>query len=138
MKSYIFDTSAILTLRDNESGAEEVADLLYRADRGEVKVLISFISLMEVFYRVWKDEGEQQGRFAYEQVQSLPLTIMHESPPLLEKAATIKATESLSLADAWIAATAIMEEATLVHKDPEFASLQCSQMVLPLKKKKSK
>ena len=136
MKCYVFDTSAILTLRDNESGAEQVADLLYRAERGKAKVLISFISLMEVLYRVWKDEGEQEGRLAYEQVQSLPLTIMHESPALLEKAAVIKATESLSLADAWIAATAIMEEATLVHKDPEFASLHCLQMVLPLKKKK--
>lgn len=136
MKCYVFDTSAILTLRDNESGAEQVADLLYRAERGKAKVLISFISLMEVLYRVWKDEGEQEGRLAYEQVQSLPLTIMHERPALLEKAAVIKATESLSLADAWIAATAIMEEATLVHKDPEFASLQCLQMVLPLKKKK--
>ena len=136
MKCYVFDTSAILTLRDNESGAEQVSDLLYRAERGKVKVLISFISLMEVLYRVWKDEGEQEGRLAYEQVQSLPLTIMHENPSLLEKAAAVKATERLSLADAWIAATAIMEEATLVHKDPEFENLQCSQMVLPLKRKK--
>lgn len=136
MKCYVFDTSAILTLRDDEPGAEHVSDLLYRAERGKVKVLISFISLMEVLYRVWKDEGKQEGRLAYEQVQSLPLTIMHENPSLLEKAAAVKATERLSLADAWIAATAIMEEATLVHKDPEFESLQCSQVVLPFKKKK--
>ena len=136
MKCYVFDTSAILTLRDNEPGAEQVADLLYRAERGQVKVLISFISLMEVLYRVWKDEGVQEGRLAYEQVQSLPLTIIHENPSLLEKAAAVKATERLSLADAWIAATAIVEEATLVHKDPEYEGLQCSQLVLPLKRKK--
>jgi len=55
---------------------------------------------------------------------------------LLKKAAAIKAAERLSLADSWIAATAIMEEAILVHKDPKCESLQCSQMVLPLKKKK--
>jgi len=136
MKCYVLDTSAILTLRDNEPGAEQVSDLLYSAERGKVKVLLSFISLMEVLYRVWKDEGKLEGKLAYEQVQSLPLTIMHENPLSLEKAAAVKATERLSLADAWIAATAIMEEATLVHKDPEFESLQCPQMVLPLKKKK--
>lgn len=136
MKCYVFDTSAILTLRDNEPGAEQVADLLYRAERGQVKVLISFISLMEVLYRVWKDEGVVEGRLAYEQVQSLPLTIIHENPSLLEKAAAVKATERLSLADAWIVATTIVEEATLVHKDPEYESLQCSQLVLPLKRKK--
>ena len=103
MKCYIFDTSALLTLRDNESGAEQVADILYQAQNGEIKVLVCFISLMEMFYRVWKDEGEQDGR--------------------------------LSLADAWIAATAILEGATLVHKNPEFDSLQCRQMTLPYKEK---
>ena len=135
MKCYVFDTSALLTLRDNESGAEQVADLLYQAQNGKIKALVCFISLMEMFYRVWKDEGEQDGRLAYEQVHSLPLSIIHESAHLLEKAAAIKATHRLSLADAWIAATAIMEGATLVHKDPEFDYLQCRQMILPYKKK---
>lgn len=136
MKCYLLDTSALLTLRDNEPGAGQVAEILYQAQRGEVKVCISFISLMEVLYRVWKDEGELEGRLAYEQVQSLPLTVLHENASLLEKAAAVKAVERLSLADAWIAATAILEGAILVHKDPEFESLQCPQLVLPLKKKK--
>ncbi len=136
MTSYLFDTSALLTLRDNESGAEHVAEFLYQATSGEVKGLICFISLMEVFYRVWKDEGELEGRLAFEQVQSLPLTIIHESAPLLEKAATLKATYRLSLADAWIGAAAILEGATLVHKDPEFDYLDCLQITLPYKKKK--
>jgi len=135
MKCYVFDTSALLTLRDNESGAEQVADLLYQAESVKITGLVCFISLMELLYRVWKDEGEQEARLAYEQVQSLPLTIIHESAPLLEKAAAIKATERLSLADAWIAATAILEGAILVHKDPEFGCLQCSQMALPYKGK---
>ncbi len=135
MKCYIFDTSALLTLRDNEPGAEQVADLLYHAQNGKIKALVCFISLMEIFYRVWKDEGEQDGRLAYEQVQSLPVSIIHESATLLEKAAALKATHRLSLADAWIAATAILEGATLVHKDPEFDYLQCRQMTLPYKEK---
>ena len=135
MKCYVLDTSALLTLRDDESGAAQVADLLYQAERGKIKCLVCFISLMEVLYRVWKDEGEMEGRLAFEQVQSLPITIIHKSSPLLEKAAAIKATERLSLADAWIAATAILDDATLIHKDPEFASLQCQQMALPYKEK---
>jgi len=135
MKCYAFDTSALLTLRDNEPGAEQVADLLYQAQNGKIKALVCFISLMEIMYRVWKDEGEQDGRLAYEQVHSLPVSIVHESAPLLEKAAVLKATHRLSLADAWIGAMAILEGATLVHKDPEFDSLQCRQMTLPYKKK---
>jgi hypothetical protein len=38
------------------------------------------MSLMELFYRVWKDEGELKGRLAYEQCQSLPIIWIHEEP----------------------------------------------------------
>ena len=50
---------------------------------------------------------------------------------LLEKAAEIKAMHPLSLTDAWIAATALIKGALLVHKDPEFAALAFQQLVLP-------
>jgi len=78
---------------------------------------------MEVFYRVWKDEGESAGREAYAGCLALPIHWINESSQLLERAATVKATHPLSLADAWIAATAPENGATLVHKDPEFEKL---------------
>jgi predicted nucleic acid-binding protein len=86
-----------------------------------------------VLYRVWKDENEQEGRLAYQQCLSLPIEWIHESPALLEKAAAIKACHALSLADAWIAATALLHNAELVHKDPEFSALACPQRLLPYK-----
>jgi ribonuclease VapC len=52
---------------------------------------------------------------------------------MLIKAAEIKATHSLSIADAWIAACASEQSATLLHKDPEFNPLPLAQEVLPLK-----
>lgn len=134
MKTYVLDTSALLTLRDDEPGADDVADILARAQRGTTKALGCFITLMEVFYRVWKDEDEGEGRLAYEQCCSLPVVWIHESEELLVKAAEIKATHPLSVADAWIAACALMESGTLVHKDPEFNLLTLDQFVLPLKK----
>jgi predicted nucleic acid-binding protein len=39
-------------------------------------------------------------------------------------------TKRLSLADAWIGAAALQEGAILVHKDPEFTTLDCPQMDL--------
>ena len=41
-------------------------------------------------------------------------------PEILRAAARIKARSGLSVADAWIAATAVVRDAVLVHKDPEF------------------
>jgi predicted nucleic acid-binding protein len=135
MKTYLLDTSALLTLRDDEPGADTVAVLLAQARNGEAKCLGCFISLMEVLYRVWKDESEDDGRFAYQQCLSLPITWVHESEPLLKKAAEVKALNALSLADAWIAASALLHGAELVHKDPEFNDVGTKQLVLPYKPK---
>ncbi len=133
MKRYLLDTSALLTLRDDEHGADQVAWVLSQAEEHQVKVYGSFITLMEVFYRVWKDEGQTEGRVAYEQCKSLPIQWIHENPDLLEQAAGIKATHPLSLADAWIAATAILENGILMHKDPEFEVVDVEQHLLPYK-----
>ncbi|MBW2163681.1 MAG: PIN domain-containing protein [Deltaproteobacteria bacterium] len=133
MKRYLLDTSAFLTLRDDENGADQVAELMYQAQNGKSQCFACFLSLMEIFYRVWKDENEQTGRLAYEECQSLPVKWVHETKSLLEKSAEIKAKNRLSLADAWIAASAIQEGAILVHKDPEFILLDCPQLVLPYK-----
>jgi ribonuclease VapC len=133
MKHYLLDTSALLTLRDDEPGADRVASLLGLSGKNKVRCSACFMSLMEVFYRVWKDEGEAAGRLAYEQCLSLPIEWLHETPDLLESAAAIKATHPLSLADAWIAASAQLLSAVLVHKDPEFESVSVKQEILPYK-----
>jgi len=110
---WLLDTSALLALRDNETGAERVAELLQRSQARQDSCLVCFMSRMELLYRVWKDEGERVARLADAQLRSLSL----------DWAAAIKATHPLSVADAWIAAAAEQEGAVLVHKDPEFRSL---------------
>lgn len=65
MKRYLLDTSALLALRDDEEGANTVADLLQQGQYGQAKVFACFMSQMEILYRVWKDEDEQSGRLAF-------------------------------------------------------------------------
>ena len=133
MKRYLLDTSALLTLRDDEDGADFIADLLRKAQDGECLCFACFLSMMEILYRVWKDENELAGRLAYEECQSLPIKWIHETKKLLEASAEIKALNKLSVVDAWIAASAFQEGAILVHKDPEFISIECPQVELPYK-----
>jgi predicted nucleic acid-binding protein len=123
MRLYILDTSALLTLRSDEAGASRIMTLLDEATSGSTVCYGCFVSLMEVLYRVWKNEGETAGRAAYQKCKSLPIEWIHESIELLERAAMVKATHPLSFADAWVAATALELDATLVHKDPEFENL---------------
>ena len=131
MKRYLLDTSALLSLRDDEPGADQVAELLASARRREAACLGCFISLMEVLYRVWKDEGEHAGRLASEQCLALPIEWVHQSRELLEAAAALRATHSCSLATAWIAAAGALNGAILVRKDPEFAGVPVDQEALP-------
>ena len=129
MPRYVLDTSALLTLHYNEAGSERVAGLLTLALEPEtlalpgVTVFACFMSLMEVLYRVWKIEGEAAGRAAYAACQALPVIWVHETPALLELAASLKARYPMSLGDAWILATALQCDAVLVHKDPGFENL---------------
>ena len=123
MRLYVLDTSALLTLRSDEAGASRIMTLLDEAASGSAVCYGCFVSLMEVLYRVWKNEGETAGRAAFQKCKSLPIEWIHESIELLERAAMVKATHPLSFADAWIAATALELDATLVHKDPEFENL---------------
>lgn len=134
MSGFLLDTSALLSLRDNEPGAGRVAELLDDAVDGGQACHGCFMTLMEVLYRVWKDEGEEAARTAYDGCQRLAISWMHENRALLERAAEIKARFPVSLADAWIAAAALELDAVLVHKDPEFERVDgLRQEVLPYK-----
>ena len=130
MPRYVLDTSALLTLHYEEAGSARVAELLTLAlepvtpTQPGVVVFACFMSLMEVLYRVWKTEGEAAGRAAYAACQTLPIAWVHETPALLERAASLKARYPMLLGDAWIAATALQCNAVLVHKDPEFEPVQ--------------
>ena len=133
MTDFVLDTSALLTLRDDEPGADRVAELLAGAAAGTHRCYACFMTRMEILYRVWKDEGEAEGRLAHAQCGSLPITWVDQDEVTLLRAAAVKATQALSVADAWIAACASMLDAVLVHKDPEFLPLTLRQECLPMK-----
>lgn len=46
---YVLDTSAWLTLIEDESGADVVQDLLEKARAGEIVIVVSFMSYMEAY-----------------------------------------------------------------------------------------
>ena len=135
MRKYLLDTSALLTLRDDEPGSDRVAEVLALAQNRKCECTGCFMSLMELMYRVWRDESEAHANLAYKQCLALPITWIHETPELLKAAASVKARYPLSVADAWIAAAAELTGATLMHKDPKFSAVALAQELLPLKLK---
>jgi predicted nucleic acid-binding protein len=110
-------------MRSDESGADRVETLLAQAGQDRCRLLISFITRMEILYCVWRVEGEESAREALRLIDSFPIEWVSCDGAILEKASQIKASGRISVADSWIAATARVFGATLIHKDPEFLPL---------------
>lgn len=120
----VLDTSALLALRADEAGADRVEQLLAAAKRGRGRLLASFMTRMELSYLIRRDEGDDEARSALRLVDSFAIEWVSCEPEILEAAAELKAGGGLSVADSWIAATALVRGAVLVHRDPEYASLE--------------
>lgn len=132
-ESYVFDTSALLTLWNDEEGSDVVEHLIRTGATGYV----SFMTCLEGRYRLWRNAGRQEsGEFSM-YLDLLPLQRVGMTPHILEVAIEIKATNSLSVCDSWIAATAVATESLLVHKDPEFEQLKNMVKLKPLPYKAS-
>ena len=121
---YVFDTSALLTFIEDEAGADQVQELLEKAKRGEVILMVSFMSFMEVYYISLQERGQEEAQERVKLMAALPMLRVESSESLGVQAGAFKAAHRLSVADAWIAALAQERNATLVHKDPEFEQVE--------------
>jgi len=133
---YVLDTSALLTLIEDEAGADQVQTLPEQAKRGEVSLFVSFISFMEVYYISLQERGQEEAQERVQLMAALPVLRVESTETLAVFAGQCKAAHRLSVADAWIAALAQERDATLVHKDPEFEQLEAVVKVLKLPYKK--
>jgi predicted nucleic acid-binding protein len=123
-ESYVLDTSAIFALWNDEEGADTVEHILHSG----APVLVSFMTVMEGRYRLWKNAGKETSDEFSKYLSLLPVRRIDMTDAIFENAIEIKATNSLSVCDSWIIATAIATKSILVHKDPEFE--QVKKMVL--------
>ena len=116
---FLLDTSAILTLIEDETGAERVEQILAQS-----QVWLPWPVLLEATNITRQEQGEAEAEHRYALMKQLPVTVLWEmDEPTLLTAARLKANNRLSLADAIIAAFAIQYNAILLHKDPEFEAV---------------
>ena len=133
-KLFLPDTSAILTMMDNEEGADVVEGILRTRE-----ILLPAVVLFEVYYKTIQNRGMEVAELRYATLKSIKAKHIAElTEPVLLKGGEFKAEYQISLADSIIAAYAYLFEATLVHKDPEFEVLtMVDQVKLPYKPKQS-
>ena len=130
MSGIVLDTQALLMLYMDEEGAEHIAGILKQVLDGKTKGYMNVVNLAELYYilcRKSKKVADEKER----NIKSFGVRIVpvEDNTSLWKSAAMLKAKHSLSLADAFAAATAKSLKSKLVTgADPEFDKIDNIQI----------
>jgi predicted nucleic acid-binding protein len=122
--SVALDSWAVLAWLDGEEPALSRVDQVLGT-----RPVISWINLVEVYYRLERDHGRPA---ADETLRSLRAALRPELPGTVRmlEAARMKARASIALADCFAAVTAAAHDLTLLTGDPELLGLADSPCAL--------
>lgn len=118
--AYVLDTSALVSLFLDRPSAEQVEALF----NGEDELLLPFMTLMELRYILARLPPPERAGDIIQTLLATRAKVLESTPEWGVGAAQVKARGGLSLADAWIAALALLHDAELVHHDPEYDSVE--------------
>jgi predicted nucleic acid-binding protein len=111
----VLDSWAVLRLLE---GTEPAASRVQAELEGDIRPVMSWINLGEVFYVVRRLHGHEAAESVVRDLRPQLDLDLPDATRLLE-AATIKADHAMAYADAFAAATALAHQASLLTGDPE-------------------
>ncbi len=128
-KLLVFDTHALLTFYYNQSGYKIVQNHLKQAESNSLKIFFNEISLGELYYRVWKNQGQQDAQALLAQTYQLPLVYVPVDRQFILHAAAWKGRYAISYTDAFVVETAIQNKCPILTGDPEFKHVKEVEIV---------
>jgi ribonuclease VapC len=124
MSAKVLDSFALIAYFRDESGAEEVEQLLVSASKRDSPLHMTDVNYAEVKYSIVKKNGAAAWAEAAKVLDGLPIDFHSTTRALADSAADFKTLFKLSLADAFAAALTKEKKAELVTGDPEFRLLE--------------
>ncbi|MBX8642909.1 MAG: PIN domain-containing protein [Thermoplasmata archaeon] len=130
MRELVFDTSSLLMLYLGEEGAETVAKLLSDVSEGKAKGYVNVVNLAELYYILHR-RSEQVAVEKEKNLRAYGVRVYEiDDGELWRQAAKLEALGSISLADAFAAATAqIIDGELVVGLDDEFDQIKDLKLV---------
>lgn len=124
MKKYILDSCSLISYFLDESGAQQIEDLLFQAENKEVLLLLPDMQYGEVIYILHLRDP----KFTYEIVKriifSLPLSLSKSNFSIFEEATQYKIQGGIAFPDGFVLAHAKNNDASIVTKDKEFRKFE--------------
>jgi PIN domain nuclease of toxin-antitoxin system len=100
MNRYVLDACALIAYYADEEGADLVQDIIGKAYFEENQILISKINLLEVFYDMYKSQGEIEAKNLLQDITNTPIKIIETiEKPVFFEAGRLKSSYRISLAD---------------------------------------
>ncbi len=124
MKSYVFDSYAILAFLENEAGADTVEKALREVMARKALGFLSIINWGEIFYIVMREQGESTAEQVVKSLEHFPFALVSADQQLTKAAARLKGKYRIAYADCFAAALAMQQKAVLLTGDPEFKLLE--------------
>ncbi len=123
----VLDSWALIAFFEGEPAAEQVENLLVKAESGIHKLLLCVVSWGEIYYNTMREISQDAAERMAKEMAGLTIEIVgvdDKNLELVRQAAIYKATRKLSYADAFAAALAKIRNAELVTGDREFKEVE--------------
>ena len=129
--AFVLDACALIALLHMEEGGDAVYDLFLQAKDNKVALSMNKLNLLEVYYDVFRRDGEALALQIIQMVDDSPIRIISEiSDDVFKEAGRLKASCKISLADSIALAEASASGGTLVTCDHhEFEAVEKSQPI---------
>lgn len=121
---FILDSYALLAYFQAEPAGEKVRDILKQGAANQAEVLLSVISLGEIYYIIHRKRGQDAAQDIKQDIFSLPVQVVDVETKRVFAAADNKVRYPVSCADSFVVAAAQEFSATIVTGDPGFKALE--------------
>jgi len=117
-KIFVFDACALIAFLNDEAGSDIVEKLLEKAKHGKADLIMNKINLLEIYYGVYREDGDETAVSVLQTIEKLPIQIIHLiSDEVFLEAGMLKAKHKISLADSIAVAEANIRKSILVTAD---------------------
>ncbi len=117
----ILDTKPLIRLFTKEEGWENVQEISSKIEAEEIEGAISVVTLTEIYYKYLQEKRPDLAKARTEELRyATYLKKLEIDEEVAVKAGEFKGKYNVSIADAFIAATAYFEGSTIISDDPDF------------------
>jgi len=120
----VLDTKPLIKLFAGEEGYEIIEEILSKIEAGDLEAGISVVTLTEIYYKYSQEKRPDLAEARTEQLRyALYLKKFIVDENVAVKAGDFKGKYDISIADAFIAASAHSEGAIVISDDPDFKKI---------------